>query len=81
MGTASPIAQSGKKRLAFAWRRIQGAGANVGVELAVGRADDLDDPVLVTPEANAMVSFPGECVHWVRPLHAGERLSVVIGFY
>jgi hypothetical protein len=52
-----------------------------GGELAVGRADNLDDPVVVTPEANTMVSFPGECVHWVRPLYAGERLSVVINFY
>ena len=52
-----------------------------GGELAVGRADDLDDPVVVTPEANTMVSFAGACVHWVRPLYAGERLSVVINFY
>jgi len=52
-----------------------------GGELAVGQADDLDDPVLVTPAANTMVSFAGECVHWVRPLYAGERLSVVINFY
>lgn len=52
-----------------------------GGELAVGQADDLDDPVLVAPAANTMVSFAGECVHWVRPLYAGERLSVVINFY
>lgn len=52
-----------------------------GGEIAVGRMDDISDPVLVTPTANTMVSFPGECVHWVRPLFAGERLSVVINFY
>jgi hypothetical protein len=52
-----------------------------GGELAIGRAGDLDDPVLVAPAANTMVSFAGECVHWVRPLYAGERLSVVINFY
>jgi hypothetical protein len=52
-----------------------------GGELAVGRAGDLDDPVLMAPTANTMVSFPGECVHWVRPLYAGERLSVVVNFY
>lgn len=52
-----------------------------GGELAVGHADDLDDPILVPPMANTMVSFPGECVHWVRPLYAGERLSVVVNFY
>jgi hypothetical protein len=52
-----------------------------GGEIAVGRGDDISDPVLVTPTPNTMVSFPGECVHWVRPLYAGERLSVVINFY
>ena len=53
-----------------------------GGELAVGGGGgDLDDPVIVTPAPNTMVSFPGECVHWVRPLYAGERLSVVINFY
>jgi hypothetical protein len=52
-----------------------------GGELAVARSDDLEDPVLVFPTPNTIVSFPGECVHWVRPLHSGERLSVVINFY
>jgi hypothetical protein len=52
-----------------------------GGEIAVGRAGDISDPVLVTPTPNTMVSFAGECVHWVRPLFAGERLSVVINFY
>lgn len=52
-----------------------------GGELAVGRAGDISDPVLVTPTPNTMVSFAGECVHWVRPLVAGERLSVVVNFY
>lgn len=52
-----------------------------GGELAVGRPDDAGDPVMVRPAPNTMVSFPGQCVHWVRPLYAGERLSVVINFY
>jgi hypothetical protein len=52
-----------------------------GGELAVGRPDDAAAPVLVTPTPNTIVSFPGQCVHAVRPLYAGERLSVVINFY
>ena len=52
-----------------------------GGELAVARGDDLDDVVLVAPAANTIVSFAGACVHWVRPLQAGERLSVVVNFY
>ena len=52
-----------------------------GGELAVARGGDADDAVVVAPAPNTMVSFPGECVHWVRPLYSGERLSVVINFY
>jgi hypothetical protein len=55
---------------------IEGGG------LAVARSDaDLDDPVVINPTANTMVSFAGDRVHWVQPLYAGERLSVVIDFY
>jgi hypothetical protein len=52
-----------------------------GGELAVSTSGDLDDPFIVAPTPNTMISFPGECVHWVRPLYSGERLSVVINFY
>jgi hypothetical protein len=37
--------------------------------------------VLVRPSANTLVTFAGDRVHWVRPLFAGERLSVVINLY
>jgi len=52
-----------------------------GGELAIGRPDELAGQILVPPTPNTMVSFPGECTHWVRPLYAGERVSVVINFY
>ena len=52
-----------------------------GGELAVGRPGDASDPIVFPPMPNTIVSFPGDCVHWVRPLYSGERLSVVINFY
>ena len=54
-----------------------------GGDLAVARrgGPDLDDPIVVQPTANAIATFAGDRVHWVRPLYAGERLSVVINFY
>lgn len=54
-----------------------------GGDLAVARrrGPDLSDPVAVQPTANSLVTFAGDRVHWVRPLYAGERLSVVINFY
>lgn len=52
-----------------------------GGELAIGRPDDRVDPVLVSPTPNTIVTFAGDTVHAVRPLTAGERLSVVINFY
>jgi hypothetical protein len=54
-----------------------------GGDLAVARRDgpDLTDPVVVQPTANSIATFAGNRVHWVRPLYAGERLSVVINFY
>src|SRR5215472_1395139 len=59
------------------------ANANVGGELAVAARGgaDLDDPILISPSPNLLASFPGDRVHAVRPLYAGERLSVVINFY
>jgi len=54
-----------------------------GGDLAVarGHGPDLSDPVALHPTANTIVSFAGDRVHWVEPLFAGERLSVVINFY
>jgi hypothetical protein len=53
-----------------------------GGELVVAKAgSDLSDPIVVQPTPNTIVSFPGDRVHSVRPLYAGERLSVVINFY
>jgi hypothetical protein len=53
-----------------------------GGDLAVARGEaDLSDPLVVQPAPNSIVSFAGDRVHWVQPLYAGERLSVVINFY
>jgi predicted 2-oxoglutarate/Fe(II)-dependent dioxygenase YbiX len=63
------------------YARVQGL---VGGELAVAaRAGSAlaDDAVALTPVANTLVTFPGDRVHAVRPLYAGERVSVVINFY
>jgi hypothetical protein len=59
------------------------ATAASGGELVVakGAGADLDDPIVVTPQANTLATFPGARVHAVRPLRGGERLSVVINFY
>jgi len=62
------------------YARAQGVA---GGDLAVARSPgpDLSDPVIVQPSANMIASFAGDRVHWVQPLYAGERLSVVINFY
>jgi hypothetical protein len=52
-----------------------------GGALAAKRGPDLADPVTVPPTPNTVVTFRGDRVHWVLPLTAGERLSVVINFY
>ena len=54
-----------------------------GGDLAVAKrpGPDLTEPVIVHPTTNTIVSFAGGRVHWVQPLYAGERLSVVINFY
>jgi hypothetical protein len=62
------------------YARTQGiAGGDLAV--ARRRGPDLVDPVVVHPTTNTIVSFAGDRVHWVQPLYAGERLSVVINFY
>jgi hypothetical protein len=54
----------------------------VGGDLAVSRASgDLSDPIRVRPSANTLAAFSGDRVHWVEPLYAGERLSVVFNLY
>ena len=57
------------------------AHAVQGGALAAKRGPDLADPVTVAPTPNTIVTFRGDRVHWVLPLTAGERLSVVINFY
>jgi hypothetical protein len=54
----------------------------LGGDLALAReGEDIAEPIVVTPAANMLVSFAGDRVHWVQPLFAGERLSVVLNFY
>jgi len=53
-------------------------GGDIAVANALG---DLDAATILHPTPNTIVSFAGERVHWVQPLHAGERVSVVINFY
>lgn len=58
------------------------AKAVEGGDLALARSQsDLSDPLIVQPSANMIASFAGHRVHWVQPLRAGERVSVVINFY
>jgi len=57
------------------------ARAIQGGALAARNGVDLDDPVTVPPTPNTIVTFSGDRVHWVLPLTAGERLSVVVNFY
>jgi hypothetical protein len=55
----------------------------VGGELMVAGAKgpDGDDALAVRPAVNSLVTFRGDRVHWVRPLLAGERISVVVDLY
>ena len=53
----------------------------VGGELAAQRGPDIDDPVAIAPAPNTIVTLAGDRVHWVQPLYAGDRLSVVVNFY
>jgi hypothetical protein len=55
----------------------------VGGALAVtpqGQPDSTT-PFIIDPVVNTVATFAGERVHWVAPLHAGERLSIVVNFY
>ena len=42
---------------------------------------DSTQPFVIAPVINTVASFSGERVHWVEPLYAGERLSIVVNFY
>jgi hypothetical protein len=53
----------------------------VGGELAAESGDPGAAPVKLTPTPNTVVTLPGDRVHWVEPLLAGERISVVINLY
>jgi hypothetical protein len=59
-------------------RGVEGGALALARERASG---DLAEPVRVTPQPNTLVSFIGDWVHWVEPLTAGERLSIVVNFY
>jgi hypothetical protein len=52
-----------------------------GGDLALAGKGGIDDPIVVRPTPNTLVSFAGDRVHWVLPLLAGERVSIVINFY
>jgi hypothetical protein len=53
-----------------------------GGDLLVAKdGSDFSDPIVVQPTTNTLVSFAGDRVHCIRPLFAGERLSVVVNFY
>lgn len=62
------------------YARLKGAA---GGELAVARASgpDTEDAVVIPPAVNAIATLPGDRVHWVRPLTAGERISVVVNIF
>jgi hypothetical protein len=53
-----------------------------GGDLLVAKSgSDFSDPIVVQPTTNTLVCFAGDRVHCIRPLFAGERLSVVVNFY
>jgi hypothetical protein len=52
----------------------------VGGDLAV-QGNGAAPPLRVRPGPNDIVSFAGERVHWVEPLIAGERVSLVVNLY
>lgn len=53
-----------------------------GGDLLVAKSgSDFSDPIVVQPTTNTLVTFAGDRVHCIRPLYAGERLSVVLNFY
>ncbi len=54
-----------------------------GGDFAVADLDDaeLRSPHFITPSTNALVTIPGERVHWVEPITAGERICVVLNYF
>jgi hypothetical protein len=61
------------------YAKIEGV---VGGDLAVTPRGQPDaEPLTIPPAVNAIASFDGDRVHWVQPLYAGERLSIVVNFY
>jgi hypothetical protein len=52
-----------------------------GGALAAQAADPAEAPAILTPAPNTVVTMPGSRVHWVEPLLAGERVSIVVNFY
>ena len=52
-----------------------------GGALAAQADDPAAPPLILTPTPNTVVTLPGDRVHWVEPLLAGERISVVVNFY
>ena len=39
------------------------------------------DPIAIRPTPNTIATIAGDRVHWVAPLYAGERISIVINLY
>ena len=42
---------------------------------------ELKSPHFITPSTNTLVTIPGERVHWVEPITAGERICVVLNYF
>jgi hypothetical protein len=58
---------------------VRASGLSGGALAA--QSDGEATPVILTPTPNTVVTLPGDRVHWVEPLLAGERISVVVNFY
>ncbi len=59
---------------------VRASGLTGGALMAEG-AREGGAPVELRPTPNTLVTLPGNRVHWVDPLLAGERVSVVVNFY
>jgi hypothetical protein len=57
----------------YAWVRDTRGGAI--------RIDLQDDHLIVEPKEDDLIAFPGNTLHSVEELYAGERLSIVCNFY
>ncbi|HTX49263.1 MAG TPA: 2OG-Fe(II) oxygenase [Caulobacteraceae bacterium] len=62
------------------YARVRGVSGGA-LSVAAKPGGDLSNAVELPPSANTLVTFPGDRVHAVRPLRAGERISVVINLY